>query len=106
HAHATGLRRSAAQAVLPLYPRSARNQGRRDAATLARLLTIPTNPKGEPMPTPLCVRADAHSILRNILNYFSDNFACIQELLQNTRRAEASEVRVDIDTRAGTVTVT
>ena len=57
------------------------------------------------MPTQLCVRADAHSILRNILNYFSDNFACIQELLQNARRAEASEVRVDIDTRAGTVTV-
>ncbi len=58
------------------------------------------------MPTPLCVRADASSILRNILNYFSDNFACIQELLQNARRAEASEVRVEIDTRAGAVTVT
>jgi len=53
------------------------------------------------MPTPLCVRADASSILRNILNYFSDNFACIQELLQNARRAEASEVRVEIDTRSG-----
>lgn len=58
------------------------------------------------MPTPLCVRADASSILRNILNYFSDNHACIQELLQNARRAEASEVRVEIDTRAGVVTVT
>lgn len=52
------------------------------------------------------VGAHASSILRNILNYFSDNFACIQELLQNARRAEASEVRVEIDTRAGTVTVT
>lgn len=58
------------------------------------------------MPSQLCVRADASSILRNILNYFSDNFACIQELLQNARRAEASEVRVEIDTRAGVVTVT
>ncbi|MBX3472858.1 MAG: sensor histidine kinase [Planctomycetes bacterium] len=58
------------------------------------------------MLTQLCVRADAHSILRNILNYFSDNFACIQELLQNARRAEASDVRVEIDTRVGSVTVT
>src|SRR5690606_39214945 len=58
------------------------------------------------MPTQLCVRADAHCIVRNILNYFSDNFACIQELLQNARRAEASEVRVEIDSHAGAVTVT
>ncbi len=58
------------------------------------------------MPTELHVRADARSILRNILNYFSDNFACIQELLQNARRAEASEVRVEIDSCAGTVCVT
>lgn len=58
------------------------------------------------MPIQLCVHADAFSILRNILNYFSDNFACIQELLQNARRAEASEVLVEIDTRAGAVTVT
>ncbi len=58
------------------------------------------------MPTQLCVRADARSILRNILNYFSDNFACIQELLQNARRAEASEVLVEIDSAAGVVTVT
>lgn len=57
------------------------------------------------MSTQFCVRADAHSILRNILNYFSDNHACIQELLQNASRAEASEVRVEIDTRAGAVTV-
>ncbi len=58
------------------------------------------------MPIELHVRADARSILRNILNYFSDNFACIQELLQNARRAEASEVRVEIDSRAGSVCVT
>ena len=58
------------------------------------------------MITPIHVRADARSILRNILNYFSDNFACIQELLQNARRAEASEVLVEIDSRAGAVTVT
>ena len=62
--------------------------------------------QGLSMPTQLSVLADASSILRNILNYFSDNFACMQELLQNARRAEASEVRVEIDTRAGTVTVT
>jgi len=58
------------------------------------------------MPAQLCVRADARSILRNILNYFSDNFACIQELLQNARRAEASEVRAEIDSRVGAVYVT
>jgi hypothetical protein len=58
------------------------------------------------MPTQLCVRADAHSILRNILNYFSDNLSCIQELLQNARRAEASDVRVEIDSRTGSITVT
>jgi hypothetical protein len=58
------------------------------------------------MTSELHVRADARSILANILNYFSDEYACIQELLQNARRAEASEVLVEIDRRAGTVTVT
>jgi len=53
----------------------------------------------------LHVRADARSILRNILNYFSDNHAYIQ-LLQNARRAEASEVRIDLNTGTGTLTVT
>lgn len=58
------------------------------------------------MPIQLVVRADASSILRNILNYFSDNFAWVQELLQNARRAEASDVWVEIDTRSAAVTVT
>jgi len=52
------------------------------------------------VPDKLAVRADARSILCSILNYFSDEHSCIQELLQNARRAEASEVRVEIDSRA------
>jgi hypothetical protein len=57
------------------------------------------------MTAELRVCADAGGILRNVLNYFSDEYACIQELLQNARRAEASEVSVEIDRLKATVTV-
>lgn len=51
-------------------------------------------------------RAHLDGLLRNIINYFSNQDAFVQELLQNARRAEASEVVVAIDNKNKSITIT
>lgn len=44
----------------------------------------------------LQILADPSSLMKNITKFFSNSHAHIQELLQNARRAEATEVKVDV----------
>jgi Histidine kinase-, DNA gyrase B-, and HSP90-like ATPase len=48
-------------------------------------------------PITVRLRADVPRLIRNIVNFFGSDNACIQEMLQNARRAKAKNVRIRID---------
>lgn len=47
--------------------------------------------------TKMRIEVDPSSIIKNITNFFSNELALIPELLQNCRRAEASNVNITVD---------